>query len=108
MHFAFWGIISMNINAQESLVQIHLVSSKKAVKPIKKDTVPRESTAVLLDTMVFNKPEFKPDPNKALIYSAILPGLGQFYWQKVLEITHCIRRCIWSDICDNVEWSPLQ
>ena len=82
----FLGSISMNINAQESLVQDSPSLSKKAVKPIKKDTVPRESTAVLLDTMVFNKPEFKPDPNKALLYSAILPGLGQFYNKKYWKL----------------------
>ncbi|GAB6008017.1 DUF5683 domain-containing protein [Dysgonomonas reticulitermitis] len=46
----------------------------------------REKTAVLLDTIVFNKPEFKPDSKKALIYSAILPGLGQFYNKKYWKL----------------------
>lgn len=82
----FLGSLSMNINAQEPLVQDSSNLSKQSVKPTKKDTVPREKTAVLLDTIVFNKPEFKPDPQKALIYSAILPGLGQFYNKKYWKL----------------------
>ncbi|MDR1707306.1 DUF5683 domain-containing protein [Dysgonomonas sp.] len=82
----FLGSLSLNINAQEPLVQDSAIISKQSVKPIKKDTVSRKKAAVLLDTIVFNKPEFKPDSRKALIYSAILPGLGQFYNRKYWKL----------------------
>lgn len=84
--FCLLGSLSMNIKAQEPLVQDSSALRKRSVRPIRKDTVSREKTAVLLDTIVFNKPEFKPDSKKALIYSAILPGLGQFYNRKYWKL----------------------
>lgn len=39
-----------------------------------------EKPVVLNDSLTFEKKEeFKPDPKKAVIYSAIFPGLGQMY-----------------------------
>ncbi|MDU1890006.1 MAG: DUF5683 domain-containing protein [Dysgonomonas sp.] len=41
---------------------------------------------VLEDSVIFNKPEFKPDSKKAVIYSAIFPGLGQLYNRKYWKL----------------------
>jgi hypothetical protein len=76
----------MNINAQEPLVQNPSTPDKQLSARPTKDTVSRGKAAVLLDTIVFNKPAFKPDSKKALIYSAILPGLGQFYNKKYWKL----------------------
>lgn len=39
----------------------------------------KEIVVVLEDSILFNKTEFKPNPSKAVLYSAIFPGLGQLY-----------------------------
>lgn len=45
-----------------------------------------EKKIVLQDSVIFNKPEFKPDSKKAVIYSAIFPGLGQLYNRKYWKL----------------------
>ncbi|MDL2302960.1 DUF5683 domain-containing protein [Dysgonomonas sp. OttesenSCG-928-D17] len=45
-----------------------------------------EKKIVLADSIIFNKPEFKPDSKKAVIYSAIFPGLGQIYNRKYWKL----------------------
>ena len=40
---------------------------------------------------------FKPNPTKAVIFSAILPGLG------ILETAYCLRRFYGMYLCDNLE-----
>lgn len=79
--------VSLGITAQERITEDSIQLAKGAVRPIQRDSVtPSEKTAVLLDTMVFEKPDFKPDSKRAIIYSAILPGLGQFYNRKYWKI----------------------
>lgn len=46
----------------------------------------KEKVAVLEDSVIFNKSEFKPNPTKAVIYSAIFPGLGQIYNRKYWKL----------------------
>jgi hypothetical protein len=45
-----------------------------------------EKKIILADSIIFNKPEFKPDSKKAVIYSAIFPGLGQIYNRKYWKL----------------------
>jgi hypothetical protein len=46
-----------------------------------------EKTAVLMDSVITtDKHKFKPDSKKAVIYSAIFPGLGQFYNRKYWKL----------------------
>jgi len=45
-----------------------------------------ETKVVGSDSIILNKPEFTPNPNKALIYSAIFPGLGQVYNRKYWKL----------------------
>lgn len=46
-----------------------------------------EKKVVLVDSITFSKKkEFQPDPNKAVIYSAIFPGLGQLYNRKYWKL----------------------
>jgi hypothetical protein len=47
----------------------------------------QEGSAVQSDTsLIVLKPKFKPDPTKAVIYSAICPGLGQIYNRKYWKL----------------------
>ncbi|WP_165020388.1 DUF5683 domain-containing protein [Dysgonomonas sp. ZJ279] len=46
----------------------------------------KEKVAVLEDSVIFNNSEFKPNPTKAVIYSAIFPGLGQIYNRKYWKL----------------------
>lgn len=96
LHFFLFCVfigISLNINAQEPLSQDTTISRKKQPniegKAISKDSLPpliSEKKIILVDSMLFNKPEFKPNSKKAVIYSAILPGLGQFYNRKYWKL----------------------
>jgi hypothetical protein len=45
-----------------------------------------DTKVVSSDSIILVKPEFKPDPNKALLYSAIFPGLGQVYNRKYWKL----------------------
>jgi len=54
------------------------------------DTIPASGQSVVMqqqtDTINVKKEEFKPDPRKTLIFSAIFPGLGQIYNQKYWKL----------------------
>ena len=51
------------------------------------NTIDIESIASEIDTSAIKlKTEFKPDPKKAIIYSAIFPGLGQIYNRKYWKL----------------------
>lgn len=80
------GMISSGLKAQEIIIgdTIRTENKSKPVSPVRQDTTQR--TAVLVDSMIFNKPEFKPDSKKAVIYSAIFPGLGQLYNRKYWKL----------------------
>ncbi len=51
------------------------------------DSIDMKSIAGQIDTSAIKlKPKFKPDPTKAIIYSAIFPGLGQIYNRKYWKL----------------------
>lgn len=49
-------------------------------------TLPIDSSSVFDNLNADNAKVFKPNPNKAIIYSAIFPGLGQIYNQKYWKL----------------------
>lgn len=58
---------------------------------VKKDSVMMKESVVILEEteelpMTLELEEFKPNPTKALIYSAIFPGLGQIYNRKYWKL----------------------
>lgn len=87
--------ITLSLHAQESNVSDssriknrNLISSDNTKATI--DTVApiiSEKKVVLVDSITFYKGvEFKPNPKKAVIYSAIFPGLGQLYNRKYWKL----------------------
>lgn len=46
----------------------------------------KNTKVVGTDSIIIAKPEFSPSPTKALIYSAIFPGLGQAYNRKYWKL----------------------
>lgn len=87
--------ISLSLQAQESnTLDSSRIQGRKLVSPDKRklaaDTVSpiiSEKKVVLVDSITFNKNiEFKPDSKKAVIYSAIFPGLGQLYNRKYWKL----------------------
>lgn len=82
------GGILIPLMAQEPQVKDSLlrVNNKRlpadTIKPVKS-----EKAVVLTDSVItIGKPIFKPDSKKAVIYSAIFPGLGQFYNRKYWKL----------------------
>ncbi len=90
--YIIWGL-SLSLNAQEPHAQDSVRSESRRLKDrntqIEKDTVKpliSEKKVILVDSVVFNKSEFKPNSKKAVIFSAILPGLGQIYNRKYWKL----------------------
>lgn len=58
--------------------------------PVRKDSITPvidTKNIVLTDTIILiDKPEFKPNSTRAVLYSAIFPGLGQFYNRKYWKL----------------------
>ncbi|WP_029904753.1 DUF5683 domain-containing protein [Prevotella sp. 10(H)] len=87
----FWcilgGILSFSY-AQEPLTQDSIPQWEDKRTPV--DTVKPlfdVKDVVLADSVILiDKPVFKPDSKKAVIYSAIFPGLGQFYNRKYWKL----------------------
>lgn len=81
---------SLAVGVSDTLISIAAKDSIKTDLTTKKDTVSwvddkmeiDKSTQKLLES---TKP-FKPDPTKAVLYSAIFPGLGQIYNQKYWKL----------------------
>ncbi|MFC4674253.1 DUF5683 domain-containing protein [Dysgonomonas termitidis] len=82
------GGILLPLNAQEPQVQDSVLRSDG--KRLPADTIKpliSEKAVVSVDSVItISKHEFKPDSKKAVIYSAIFPGLGQFYNRKYWKL----------------------
>lgn len=66
-----------------------IISDSSVVAPIQlhdsinSDVVINDTSTAVMDTSIYT---FKPDPKKAIIYSAIFPGLGQIYNRKYWKL----------------------
>ncbi|MBK5721019.1 hypothetical protein JGH11_09075 [Dysgonomonas sp. Marseille-P4677] len=86
--------VCLSLHAQESNVSDSSRSENRSpILSDKKNTIDTvapiisEKKVVLVDSITFNKNiEFKPDSKKAVIYSAIFPGLGQLYNRKYWKL----------------------
>ncbi|MDR0824088.1 MAG: DUF5683 domain-containing protein [Prevotella sp.] len=82
------------MNAQERLLKNDSILDRRRATveiDVKRDSVSpliqEEPVVLLADSIVLlGKPEFKPDSKKAVIYSAIFPGLGQLYNRKYWKL----------------------
>ncbi|MDR2955358.1 MAG: DUF5683 domain-containing protein [Prevotella sp.] len=87
------GGITCSIRAQEPLSGDTIKADNQQLQAIEKrvnsDTIMPlidGKKLVLSDTLLLPKPEFKPNSTKAVIYSAIFPGLGQAYNRKYWKL----------------------
>ena len=55
------------------------------IQPIDGDSVMKEQLSQISQSPIISK-EFKPSPTKAVIYSAIFPGMGQIYNRKYWKL----------------------
>lgn len=90
-----WGGILFSLNAQEPLSADTAITINRELQTIEQQTAGPDSIApiielenMVLDTTILlvDKPEFKPNSTKAVIYSAIFPGLGQAYNRKYWKL----------------------
>lgn len=80
------SIRTPKIESDSSFLRSKVGKERKAV--IEYDSImpqEKEKAVVLTDSVIF-KPEFKPNPKKAVIYSLIFPGLGQIYNRKYWKL----------------------
>lgn len=86
--------IFFSLYAQEPLSDTSRIENRK-LKSIEKRAISQDSIAPLVDAkdivltdtvLLLGEPEFKPNSTKAVIYSAIFPGLGQFYNRKYWKL----------------------
>ncbi|MGL5012817.1 MAG: DUF5683 domain-containing protein [Bacteroidales bacterium] len=76
---ALLALSSNNISAQER--------SNESITKLSTDTIRIDSSRVAVEpTQIIEETQFIPDPNKALWYSALFPGLGQVYNRKYWKL----------------------
>lgn len=78
------GGIFFSLKAQQHLEQDSVILDKATIVGSEKPIIVQKP--VLVDSTIHVKEEFKPDPTKAVIYSAIFPGLGQIYNRKYWKL----------------------
>lgn len=90
-----FGGITFSLYAQEPLSTDTSDIENRRLRAIERRTIGQDSVAPLIDakeivladtTLLLGKPEFKPNSTRAVLYSAILPGLGQFYNRKYWKL----------------------
>ncbi len=74
---------------KDSLIMVDSMALTDSI--VKKDSVMMKESIVIVEEtkelpMTLKLEEFKPNPTKALIYSAIFPGLGQIYNRKYWKL----------------------
>lgn len=86
----FLALHAQDSNISDSArVRNERLISQDRTRTLREDTIGAVITGprvTLTDSIVFNKVEFKPDPKKAVLYSAIFPGLGQLYNRKYWKL----------------------
>jgi hypothetical protein len=86
------GNFYLSLNAQEPHANDSIAFNNKQPEiigtDIRRDTIPLvEKTAVLADSVItIGESVFMPDSKKAVIYSAIFPGVGQIYNRKYWKL----------------------
>lgn len=70
----------------DKMVEIQKSDTVAWITNEKIDKKSDKKAVAVKDTLIFNKEEFKPDSKKAVIYSAIFPGLGQIYNRKYWKL----------------------
>ncbi len=75
---------SIKIKADSTLI----LQSDSVKIEAKKTILPPSSDSVVVEAIqkIVEKKEFKPNPKRAVIYSAIFPGLGQIYNRKYWKL----------------------
>ncbi len=73
-------LLASNTHAQQDSINISIVSPADTTKIVNSGVVADSAKAMAkADTLLKKKKVFEPKPKKAGMYSAILPGSGQFY-----------------------------
>lgn len=88
LFFIILAFVSVKANAQQDSLLVDTLKNKQKVE-VRTDTTAKwvKNEKIELDDKKLNiKPKFKPDPKKAVIYSAIFPGLGQMYNRKYWKL----------------------
>lgn len=87
LFFILFSLLLIKVSGQDSL-SIDTVKTEQKITA-NTDTVVKwvDNEKVQLSEKQLNiKPAFKPDPKRAVIYSAIFPGLGQIYNRKYWKL----------------------
>lgn len=88
--FLLFGIYASQAQEVSSLLHSDESQLTYFIEEGPQDTIPVRDQSVVIqqqtDTIIDKKEEFKPDPRKTLIFSAIFPGLGQIYNRKYWKL----------------------
>ncbi len=88
--FLLFGIYASQAQEVSSLLHSDEWQLTYFIEEGPQDTIPVRDQSVVIqqqtDTIIDKKEEFKPDPRKTLIFSAIFPGLGQVYNRKYWKL----------------------
>lgn len=88
--FLLFGIYASQAQEVSSLLHSDEWQLTYFIEEGPQDTIPVRDQSVVIqqqtDTIIDKKEEFKPDPRKTLIFSAIFPGLGQIYNRKYWKL----------------------
>ncbi|MCW1735868.1 DUF5683 domain-containing protein [Anaerorudis cellulosivorans] len=88
--FLLFGIYASQAQEVSSLLHSDESQLTYFIEEEPQDTIPVRDQSVVIqqqtDTIIDKKEEFKPDPRKTLIFSAIFPGLGQIYNRKYWKL----------------------
>ncbi|WP_101689246.1 DUF5683 domain-containing protein [Dysgonomonas massiliensis] len=84
-----FGSLHIGLQAKDFDITIENSTDKEyiiLIDSISRDSLPKLEIKEEINPYNLIKPEFKPNPTKAVIYSAIFPGLGQAYNRKYWKL----------------------